>query len=134
MKNYITAAALSLAAAGSALLPGTAHAAEPTFQNSCRNIRLNTSDDSVWISAQCETRNGSWKNTTYGLYGIMNDDGFLRENDEPVSFQHSCRDAILQWTHDAVRIRAYCETMSGDERETTFDLWDIHNSDGTIIG
>ncbi|WP_110973024.1 mannose-binding lectin [Pseudomonas huaxiensis] len=114
-------------------LMAPAQAAPSTFQNSCRNIELQTDSNEVSIHAECRTRSGDYNATAIELVGVSNEYGTLRgRGDAPSSFQNSCRNVQLRYNPQEVDIAAICEDGKGGEKNTSITLHDIENNDGNL--
>nr|WP_321445917.1 CVNH domain-containing protein [uncultured Cohaesibacter sp.] len=113
---------------------GSAHAAGSSFQRSCSSIQLQLEQYNAWIVADCKNGYGGIQNSRVAIEGIENRFGQLRyESSGTSSFQRSCREAWLEWSHDAVWLHAYCGDGNGGERKSSIEIRNIENQHGWLI-
>ncbi|HEX8289516.1 MAG TPA: CVNH domain-containing protein [Pyrinomonadaceae bacterium] len=98
-----------------------------SFQDSCRNIRVNMTT----LTAQCRDENGRWQASSIEIRGIRNVNGnleYLREGRRRSTYQDSCTEIRINGSN----LRARCQRENGSYKPTSIELIGIVNDNGRL--
>lgn len=107
-----------------------------TYQDSCRDIRINGAN----LSAQCQREDNSYNYSSIILRDIVNNDGRLQysrgnggnipnpPSDNSASFQESCRNIRVAQT----TLSAQCRGENGRWRDSSIEIRGITNMNGNL--
>jgi len=131
MRKHLVAAAIALAfplAAGPA-------SAQSSFQYSCSNYGFVYSGAAAALHATCLTGNGTPKDTTLILTGIIVENGALMNanSSQPSTFQKFCGSINIYAEGPYVMLSATCAMSNGQPNETSIQLDNISNNNGNLV-
>ena len=127
MKRILFSVSLLAAAVSPAL-------ADSTFPNTCSDIQFAyDAASNATIKAVCLKADGTANATSLKLEGISNENGVLKRDSGPATFQKSCGNIRIIANGTGVLLSAQCRTNAGSFNPTSLPLNNISNNNGNLV-